>query len=185
PLRTTSRMLAPTRSAKVLAPGSEQVKRSTVVLSKTLSETVRSRSTVYDSTERRPARVCASSRVRLVPGMPGILPFETMGNSIDVRCRYRLMTSDSETAVLGNDSAREVVDFWFDPRCPFAWITSRWILEVQQVRDVAVTWHVMSLSYLNEDKDVFEDYRRKLADGWGPVRVVMAAQEHVGPQALL
>ena len=53
------------------------------------------------------------------------------------------------------------------------------------MRDVDVSWHVMSLSYLNEDKDVSEDYRRGLADGWGPVRVLMAAQEHVGAQALL
>ncbi len=95
------------------------------------------------------------------------------------------MTSPSGSAPVGNDSALPVADFWFDPRCPFAWITSRWILEVEQVRDIAVTWHVMSLSYLNEDKDVSEDYRRKLEDGWGPVRVLMAAQEHVGPQALL
>ena len=95
------------------------------------------------------------------------------------------MTSLSETPPVGNDSAPAVADFWFDPRCPFAWITSRWMLEVEQVRDVAVSWHVMSLSYLNEDKDVSEDYRRRLADGWGPVRVVMAAQEHVGPQAVL
>jgi 2-hydroxychromene-2-carboxylate isomerase len=99
------------------------------------------------------------------------------------------MTSFSETAAVGNDSAhsaeRGVADFWFDPRCPFAWITSRWILEVEKVRPVDVTWHLMSLSYLNQDKDVSEDYRKKLADGWGPVRVLMAAQEHVGPQALL
>jgi 2-hydroxychromene-2-carboxylate isomerase len=117
--------------------------------------------------------------------MPGILPFEMTGNSIDAGRRYRVMTSDSETVTIRNDSAREVADFWFDPRCPFAWITSRWILEVEKVRDVDVSWHVMSLSYLNEEKDVSEDYRRGLADGWGPVRVVMAAQEHVGPQALL
>jgi 2-hydroxychromene-2-carboxylate isomerase len=95
------------------------------------------------------------------------------------------MTSPSADSPVGNDSARRGADFWFDPRCPFAWITSRWILEVEKVRDVDVAWHVMSLSYLNEDKDVSDDYRQKLQDGWGPVRVLMAAQEHVGSEALL
>ena len=69
--------------------------------------------------------------------------------------------------------------------CPFAWITSRWMLEVEQVRDVDVSWHVMSLSYLNETKDISDDYRKRLQAGWGPVRVLMAAQEHVGQEALL
>ena len=59
-------------------------------------------------------------------------------------------------------------DFWFDPRCPFAWITSRWILEVEKVRDIEVHWHVMSLAYLNQDKDISEDYRKRLDDGLGP-----------------
>ncbi len=76
-------------------------------------------------------------------------------------------------------------DFWFDPMCPFAWITSRWILEVEQVRDISVTWHIMSLTYLNSDKDISDDYREKLAPGWGPVRVCMAAQRKHGREALL
>jgi 2-hydroxychromene-2-carboxylate isomerase len=75
-------------------------------------------------------------------------------------------------------------DFWFDPRCPFAWVTSRWMLEVEQVRDVKVVWHQMSLAYLNEDRDISDDYREMLKTAWGPVRVVMAAQQAHGPEVL-
>jgi len=77
-------------------------------------------------------------------------------------------------------------DFWFDPACPFAWITSRWILEVEQVRDVSVTWHIMSLAYLNQDKDdISDDYRARLRTAWQPVRVCMAVEQHHGKDALL
>jgi len=78
------------------------------------------------------------------------------------------------------DAARTPVDFWFDPGCPWAWLTSRWILEVEKVRPIQVTWHVMSLAYLNADKDVDDDYRELLDTLWGPVRVVTAAAEQHG-----
>ena len=76
------------------------------------------------------------------------------------------------------------VDFWFDPLCPFAWITSRTVLEVEQVRDIETTWHIMSLAYLNEDKDISEEYRAILKDAWQPVRVCMAVLQQHGQEKL-
>ena len=71
-------------------------------------------------------------------------------------------------------------DMWFDPMCPWAWMTSRWLTEVEKVRPVRVRWHVMSLSVLNEGHDLPADYRALMDDGWGAVRVVTAAGQEVG-----
>ncbi|MFD9034219.1 DsbA family protein [Streptomyces sp. NPDC059567] len=83
--------------------------------------------------------------------------------------------------------SRTTADFWFDPLCPWAWMTSRWMLEVEKVRPVDVRWKVMSLAVLNENRldEVPAEYREMLeTKAWGPVRVVTAAQQLHGDEVV-
>ncbi|QIS13577.1 disulfide bond formation protein DsbA [Nocardia arthritidis] len=76
------------------------------------------------------------------------------------------------------------IDMWFDPRCPWAWIATQWLLEVERVRPIETRFHVMSLSVLNDGRELPEKYRRGQIEGWGCVRVCIAAEQRYGAAAL-
>ena len=76
------------------------------------------------------------------------------------------------------------VDMWFDPTCPWAWMTSRWLLEVEKVRDVKVTFHVMSLSVLNDGRDLDPGYRKLMDSAWVPARASLLVEQRHGSDKL-
>lgn len=76
------------------------------------------------------------------------------------------------------------VDFWFDPMCPWAWMTSRWMLEVEKVRDVHTVFHVMSLSVLNEGRDLPADYAKHMEQGWIGARAATGVAQIHGDEAV-
>ena len=79
---------------------------------------------------------------------------------------------------------RTSAEFWVDPLCPWAWMTSRWMMEVEEVRPVDVTWSVMSLAVLNEGRDLPDNYRQMMDRAWGPVRVIIAAAREHGDKVI-
>ena len=85
-------------------------------------------------------------------------------------------TNTSFDGTTGVNSESPSAEMFFDPMCPWAWMTSRWLLEVEKVRDVRVTWSVMSLAVLNEGRDLSDSYRQLMTQAWKPVRVIVAAQ---------
>ena len=94
------------------------------------------------------------------------------------------MTATPSSTTEHAPDQKDRAGLWFDPLCPFCWITSRWILEVEKVRDIEVDFHVMSLAVLNEGRDLSEDYRAMMTNAWGPVRVAVAAAQANGDQVL-
>jgi len=76
------------------------------------------------------------------------------------------------------------VDLWVDPACPWAWLTSRWLLEAAKVRNFDVDFHVMSLAVLNEGREMSDEYAEFLKKAWGPVRVLIAAELRFGNEVV-
>src|SRR5262245_49579469 len=123
------------------------------------------------------------------------LPGPNVAAIPSIRARLRYPPSRYGCSVAGQrglDTGRRpeevavaIADTWVDPICPWAWITTRWLLEAERVRDLTVRFHVMSLSILNEHRPGLSDaYRDQLHQGWGPVRVAMATELSYGGAAL-
>ena len=82
------------------------------------------------------------------------------------------------------ENAPAQVDFWFDPICPWCWITSRWIGEVQKVRNVEVTWRPFSLSMHNQGRELPADYQAMMDQSWAPARLITAVRELHGNEVI-
>ena len=123
------------------------------------------------------------------PSWRGVLVFvlewsvlRTLGRLRSARNSCRLSGIQRVTVVEGMTTT---VDFWFDPLCPFAWITSRTMLEAEKVRDIEVTWHIMIAGLPQRGQGHLRRLpRARLKDAWQPVRVCMAVEQEYGQEKL-
>src|SRR6185437_7080644 len=177
------------------APGLTHPNRIVVSDPKLVVLPCRSSSIRYDSSLSSRARSVASARVRLLVTVtllglgprprrhdvtPKLRNARSVRRVVFVRCAEPLIVAPSLPELGDRMTEQEPtqVDFWFYPLCPWAWITSRWMLEVEKVRPVETRWHVMSLAVLNENKDDLpERYKEAMAKAWGPVRICVAAEQ--------
>jgi hypothetical protein len=111
-----------------------------------------------------------------------------MGRMADANETTPTVDEDSAGATgtrSGGATGKESVEMWFDPMCPWAWMTSRWLMEVEKHRDIDVTWSVMSLAVLNEHAESLPPaYQAMMQRAWGPVRVVMGAAAQHGDEVV-
>jgi hypothetical protein len=115
---------------------------------------------------------------------PVAFPTTPVG-ACSVGCHDGDMAGAENSTVVNEQPGRAAVEMWFDPICPWAWMTSRWLMEVETLRDIEVTWSVMSLAVLNEHRhDLDAAYRARMDEAWGPVRVIIASTEQHGSQVI-
>ena len=92
--------------------------------------------------------------------------------------------TDIAAAAATAGSTSTAVQFYFDPACPWTWITSRWLVEVAASRDLQITWQQFSLRYHNKDNPGYDRIRDELNSQHPAMRILAATQQHHGNAAV-